>query len=238
MIGTVQALLVAVLAVLPGALYTLARENFGATWAWRRTDTATQIFRFLSASALFHALFAPLSYVAYQKLVITGALAYGDRISFWWWAAIGAYVVVPYLLGYATEWSRDWTESPSRLINWPKRAIRWMLSFIGGRYPEPRAWDWFFSRSPIGIVRLRLTNDEWKAGLWADSFASGYGEDGDLYIAETYLLNEDGTLRLEDGRPISGEAGLLIRWSEVRYLEFSPWVTEETGNDEGGNNDG
>lgn len=59
MIGTLQALLVARGSA--GALYTLGRENFGATWAGRRTDTATQIFRFLSASALFHALFAPLT---------------------------------------------------------------------------------------------------------------------------------------------------------------------------------
>lgn len=78
-------------------------------------------------------------------------------------------------------------------------------------------------------------NDEWKAGLWADSFASGYGEDGDLYIAETYLIENDGQLQLqEDGRPVPGGVGLLIRWSEVRYLEFSPWLTEETDNGEDG----
>lgn len=99
MIGTLQALLVAVFAVLPGALYTLARENFGATWAWRQTDTATQIFRFLSASALFHAIFAPLTYIAYQTLVVTDALAYGDRISWWWWAAIGGVCQRPLPLG-------------------------------------------------------------------------------------------------------------------------------------------
>lgn len=235
MIGTLQALLVAVFAVLPGALYTLARENFGATWAWRQTDTATQIFRFLSASALFHAIFAPLTYIAYQTLVVTDALAYGDRISWWWWAAIGAYVSVPYLLGYTTEWSRDWKESSQRLLKRPKRGVKALLSFIGGKDPEPRAWDWFFSKRPVGIVRLQLMNDEWKAGLWADSFASGYGEDGDLYIAETYLIENDGQLQLqEDGRPVPGGVGLLIRWSEVRYLEFSPWLTEETDNGEDG----
>jgi uncharacterized protein DUF6338 len=114
-----------------------------------------------------------------------------------------------------------------------------MLAFIGGRNPEPRAWDWFFSKKPTGTVRLQLTNDEWKAGLWADSFASGYGEEGDLYIAETYLANEDGTLQLDcNSQPISGEAGLLIRWSEVRYLEFSPWEADETGDSNDGNGDG
>ena len=81
MIGTFQALVIALVAILPGALYTIARENFGATWAWRQTDTATQIFRFLSASAIFHAVFAPLTFVAYKKLVITHALTEGHRQS-------------------------------------------------------------------------------------------------------------------------------------------------------------
>jgi hypothetical protein len=85
--STFQALLVALLAVLPGAVYTLARENFGASWAWQHTDTSTQIFRLLGASAVFHAVFAPLSYRAYQELVVTHEAAKGETLSWWWWAA-------------------------------------------------------------------------------------------------------------------------------------------------------
>jgi Family of unknown function (DUF6338) len=87
-IGTFQALAIALVAVLPGALYTIARENIGASWAWRQTDTATQIFRFLSASAIFHAVFAPLTFVAYRKLVVSHAMTEGHRVSLWWWALI------------------------------------------------------------------------------------------------------------------------------------------------------
>jgi hypothetical protein len=67
MIGTLQALLVALLAVLPGALFTIAQERSGATWAWRHTDAATLILRFLSTSAIFHAFFAPVTYHAYNN---------------------------------------------------------------------------------------------------------------------------------------------------------------------------
>lgn len=66
-ISTFQALLVTVIAILPGAVYTIARESRGASWAWRKTDAATLIFRFLTASAFFHLLLAPVSYAAYQQ---------------------------------------------------------------------------------------------------------------------------------------------------------------------------
>jgi len=45
-VTTFQALLVAVIAVVPGAVYTIACESHGVSWAWRKTDAATLIFRF------------------------------------------------------------------------------------------------------------------------------------------------------------------------------------------------
>jgi hypothetical protein len=47
-VTTFEALLVAVIAVLPGAVYTIARESHGASWAGRKTDAATRIFRFVA----------------------------------------------------------------------------------------------------------------------------------------------------------------------------------------------
>lgn len=48
MVTTFEALLVAVIAVLPGAVYTIARESHGPSWACRKTDAATRIFRFVA----------------------------------------------------------------------------------------------------------------------------------------------------------------------------------------------
>ena len=232
MIGTLQALLVAVIAVLPGALYTIARESHGASWAWRGTDGATLIFRLLTFSAVFHLVFAWLTYRAYQKLVVTCDLYNGKPISWWWYCALLAYVAVPYLWGVLVE-KQHRRKFIQKMLGWKviQKVPRWakpgrLISWWQSDSPrELRAWDFLFSKQQVGIVRLRLTNDEWKAGLWADSFASSYGEEGDLYLADQYLVDKDGVLLQDDaGGYQSGGAGLLIRWTEVRYLEFSEWV--------------
>lgn len=238
MIQTFQAFLVVLVAVLPGAVYTIARESRGATWAWRQTDAGTLAFRFLCASAVYHAILAPLTYHAYQKLILTHALGNGQTLSWWWWAVLLAYVVVPFLLGVLTEKGRGWRDSD----HCAQKAVSRLVSVYAGSSPEPRAWDWFFDKKPTGIMRLRLTNGEWKAGLFDQhSFASGYGEEGDIYLANEYVVDEDGVLA-DDGSGGYESAGvdLLIRWSEVRYLEFSEWTepTAETLEKESDASDG
>jgi hypothetical protein len=238
MFGTLQALLVAAIALLPGAAYTIARESRGATWAWRQTDAATLVFRFLTASAVFHAALAPVSYRAYEHLLVTHKLSQGQTVSWRWWPVLVGYVVIPYAVGAITENARSWQEDAP----WFKRAISRIAAIYAGRSPEPRAWDRFFGRRPYGIVRLQLTNDEWKAGLWSDrSFASQYGEDGDLFLADEYVVDENGVIRVEgdstDGDYQEAGVGVLIRWSEVRYLEFAEWPADNIEQD-GSNHDG
>jgi len=201
MFGTLQALLVATLAVLPGAAYTIARESRGATWAWRQTDAATLIFRFLTASAVFHAMLAPVTYRAYEHLLVTHKLSLGQTLSWRWWPVLVGYVVVPYMVGAVTENARAWRDDDC----WLKRVVSRIVAVYAGQSPEPRAWDRFFGRRPYGIVRLQLTNDEWKAGLWSDrSFASQYGEDGDLYLADEYVIDENGVI-LREGENAEGD---------------------------------
>jgi hypothetical protein len=231
MMSTFEALVVALLAVLPGALYTLARENFGASWAWQQTDTSTQIFRFLGASAVFHAVFAPLSYRAYQQLVVTHAATQGKTLSLWWWAVLVGYIALPYTWGALTESSRNWRDSSCWLIRWPTKVLAWCLSLFVGKSPEPRAWDWFFSTPGLGgYVRLKLANGGgWKAGIWVDSYASGFGVDPDLYIAEEIAIDDDGEVILDDSEAREPELlgrGLLIRWSEIQYLDFMQFDAE------------
>lgn len=229
MVATFQALMIALIAVLPGAVYTIARESGGASWAWRRTDTGALVFRFLCASAVFHVLWAPVTYSAYQRLVGSQtlvAVAEGRTLSWWWWVVLLAYLCIPFAVGSLTEMGRQWRTSSSLV----KKAVSSIVALYAGSSPEPRAWDWFFDKQKSGIMRLKLTNDEWKAGLWADSFASGYGEDGDLYLAYEYLIDDDGILlRDENGKYKSAGVGILVRWSEIRYLEFSEWDDSNHG---------
>lgn len=219
---TFQALVVAIIAVLPGAVYTIARESHGASWAWRKTDAATLIFRFLATSAAFHALLAPATYYAYRHVVLTGADA-PEGLPWSWWAAVAAYIAIPYLVGAWVEDSREWKPSSRRVIGLPKNALKRVLAFVSGTDPEPRAWDRLFSKNRTGYVTLRLKDsDEWKAGLWyRPAYASAYGEDQELYIAEQIAVSADGAVSYDDnGDPIYFGAGLLIRWSEVEYIEF------------------
>jgi Family of unknown function (DUF6338) len=95
---------------------------------------------------------------------------------------------------------------------------------------------WIPGANPFNVVRgargkrLCLVNDEWKAGLFnKESSASGYGEEGDIYLAQQYLVDEDGFPRSVDGRLVSAGTGLLIRWSEIRYVDFMPWTTPPRG---------
>ncbi|MFD9664872.1 DUF6338 family protein [Rhodococcus sp. NPDC059968] len=67
--STFQALAVALLALLPGALYELAREQRAGRWGLRGAD---QIFRLLGFSVAFQVLIAPLTYWLYSHYIVTG----------------------------------------------------------------------------------------------------------------------------------------------------------------------
>jgi hypothetical protein len=223
-IATFQALLVAAIVILPGSVYTIARESRGASWAWRSTDAATLVFRFLTASAFFHLLLAPIGYAAYHHVVADHMLAAGRPFPWAWWGWLAGYLLVPYLFGIWMEGARTWKPSQRRILGSPKNLLIWIPRAIGGDANEPRAWDRLFSKDRTGYIILRLKVGEYRAGLWfAPSYASAYGEDKDLYVAEQIAVGPDGAVEFgEDGKPINLGVGLLVSWSEVDYVEFVP----------------
>lgn len=213
MVSTFQALAVAVLLVLPGAAYTFALERVAGAFG---VSLADRVIRFIAASAVFQAFFSGPVWWAYREWVRTGRLTEGD-------VPIGAvqatalvYVLVPTLVG-------------SLVGHGANRRWRWVTWLIG-KAPEPRAWDFLWRRNDRGIVRVRLKSGNWLAGMYGaassgmSSYASGHGEDGDLFLAEALTVDPDtGAFDLdEDDRPVrlEGSPGLLLRWEEVEYLEF------------------
>ena len=156
MVGTFQALLVLLVAVLPGAVYTVALEHRGETWAWAATKDATgQLLRFVASSAAFHAVFAPVTYWAYRKLIVTHDLATGQPITLWWWPVLLAYLFIPYVWGDITGRSRHWGPHSRRF----KRCLKWFVELYTVAAREPTAWDWVFGkRDRQGWIRLRLTD--------------------------------------------------------------------------------
>jgi hypothetical protein len=212
MISTFQALAGVVLALLPGAAYTFAYERVAGPFGISLSD---RLIRFLAASAVFHAVLAGPELLLYRHFVVTGRLGRGD-VNWLLVAAVAlAYMAVPTAAGTLVGLGRQ--------RNW--RGVRLL-----GDTPEPRAWDYLWRLGVPGVVRMKLKSGTWLAGVYGTtvsgrrSYAAGYPESGDLYLS--LQLRVDAVTgefaRDDDDRPlpVPGGSGLLVRWSEIEYLEF------------------
>jgi hypothetical protein len=77
----------------------------------------------------------------------------------------------------------------------------------------------------VGWVLLRLKSGRWVGGEFgASSFAAGYPEPVDIFIAKEFEVDQDAEdfVRNPDGDPVERGWGLLVRWDEVEYLVVSP----------------
>jgi hypothetical protein len=213
-VSTYQALIVAFLAVLPGATYTFAFERevgaFGVSFADRAV-------RFLAASAVFHALFAGATYELYRRLILTRDLADGGTPLLAVEVLALVYLAVPFVTGKIVAQGH----------NRRKRWAQWLL----GPGVEPRAWDWVWRRS-AWVVRLRLKSGSWLAGCYFRSdddrsYAAGYPEDGDLFLGRLIQVDPKTGLFLPDAQGglqfTANPEGLLVRWSEVEYMILRKW---------------
>jgi hypothetical protein len=210
---TLAALGVAVLAVLPGAAYTFAFESRVGPLKARASD---RVVRFLAASATFHAVFAGLTYYLYRTEILSGRLTHG-KINPWLieLAAI-LYVLVPWLIGWA--------------VGGVQRSGRpsWVKTLVGSWHP--RAWDYVFTEKGASYVRLRMKSGTWIAGTYAQlegqlgAYASGYGEEPDLYLNPGLTVDPDtGEFETDtDGNPVPNGCSVLVRWDEVEYAQFIP----------------
>lgn len=211
MFNTLQALGVALLALLPGAAYTYAFEREAGSFGAGASD---RLIRFLSASAIFQAAFSGLTYFVYVHSIRSGDLQKGT---------VDAWVVELAALGYiGIPIAVGWLIGHAKNEGW-----RWARLFVGPA-PEPRAWDHLWARKPVGVARIR-TDHGYVAGFFGKrksdgqtSYAAGYPESGDIFFTRTvavdattgeFIPDEDGNYRYTDG-------GFLIRWDEIRYLEL------------------
>jgi hypothetical protein len=177
-IGTFQALLVALIALLPGAAYTFCYERQAGAYGIQLAD---RLVRFVVSSALFHAVFSGAEFLLWKHGRLD-SVAGVRELSAWQvqGAALG-YILIPAAVGtiIGLGSKNDW---------------RWTRAIVGTSR-HPRAWDYVWSRKKRLIVRLRLTSGEYLAGLYARSatdqsaYASGYGEDADLYLYEQFVVD-------------------------------------------------
>lgn len=192
--SNVAALLVFVVAVLPGASYTWAFErevgSFGVTLADRT-------LRFVAVSVAFHLTLGWPEYwfyrVALNKHGFDGAQFAAA------WGAVVLLSVLPALAGsylgrlYAARRldKPSWLQRQANAGKVTKRALDYMV----GHERAPRAWDDIFSERPTTYVRVRTTDGSWMAGLFASrSYAAGYPNQPDLFLEQAWSLKDDATL--------------------------------------------
>lgn len=212
MISTFSALAVAVLALLPGAAYLFAYEREAGAYSVGLSD---RLVRFLAASAVMHALLSAGTYWAYRHTVVGGDLRAG-RVPLWAVeAAAVAYLLLPTAAGLVVGRGK-------------RNGKRWAAVLVGNS-PEPRAWDYLWSSAPSGYVRARLKSGSWIGGHFSTddqgrrSYASGYPEAGDLYLARRAELDPDtgNFVTDSDGDAVLLPTGLLVRWDEVEVLDIT-----------------
>lgn len=205
---TFEAVGVAAVALLPGALYVWGFERQVGNWGIGVPD---RLLRFFGVSAFLHVATGPLTYSLWATY--RDVLSTGQHVSLWLWFAAIVYVGAPFvagtLVGTGTRRGRPW----ARVVTGPNRA--------------PRAWDHFFAGRPHGWARLRLRSGIWVAGFYTTetqgvpSYAAGYPEQQDLFLTETAEVDPaTGEFILETGAPVVRGMSLLIRWDEIEFLEF------------------
>lgn len=204
---TLEGLAVALLVLLPGALYTWAFEQVAGRWG---ISLADRLWRFLGASAVLQAIAAPVTYQVWRHYLASGGLARGEYSHLPWllWASVVLYIVIPLVLG--------------RVVGEAARARKPWVRFVLGAEPVPTSWDLVFSQGATFWIRLKLKTGPWVGGAFADgSYAAPYPEPPDLYISEVAEVDAlTGAFVLDaQGKPVLTDSGLLIRWQEVEYAE-------------------
>jgi len=212
--STLQAILVTILAVLPGALYTWGFEQQAGRWGATAVD---RVQRFVGVSAFFLVLELPLIYQFYRSFVVSGDIDKGRPLPVWVWFMPILFVIIPAGIG--------------RFVGRAAYERKPWVTLLTGPSPAPRAWDDLFSGPDMnGWIRLRLKDKTWVAGLWGESvttglksYAAGYPENQDLLVSELVEIDDDGNLATGvDGGLILTSRSLLIRWDEITYAEYIP----------------
>lgn len=216
------AVAVIAVAVLPGSMYTWAFERQVSAYGANLADRA---LRFVALSVIFHLTLGWVEYVLFRSAFAGERFGAGQFAIVW--TALVVLVMVPSLLGtvigglYASRSDRDgWSAIRRRLSAQHEDRI---LQFILGRTPAPRAWDNMFSERLNLYLRVETTDGTAIAGLFADkSYAGGFPHDADLYLEESWSMNDDGSLRERLGYPVYLPAGQI-----ARIETLNPWDQEQ-----------
>lgn len=216
--ATLDALLIGLLAFLPGGVHT---------WAFERVTGKSEhlvgdrLPRLLAASALYLVLAIP----AFPILeTVARSASSGTTTDGWrYTVAVTVLVVVPFVIG----------SGAGALTNRRHQSgvVGWLGRRVGGVGHASRAWDHLFATKGLtGTIRVVLNDGTQVIGTWAQrtgagapgnppalSYASGYpSQQRDLYISQLIRID------YPDSTQNHTDAAAWIPVEAVRYLEFYP----------------
>ena len=91
-------------------------------------------------------------------------------------------------------------------------------------HPTSKPWDYVFSQRQPYWIKVTLTNGTKVGGKFAGkSFASSTPSEEQIYLEETWILNDQGGFEKVKNR----SAGIIIMSKEISYLELINYEGEE-----------
>lgn len=202
---TAVGLLLLVVAVLPGLVYTLAFERQAGAYGVALAD---RTLRFIAVSALFHVLAAWPEYWVWRLTLGPGDRLLAADFAILWVSAV-LLLLLPALTGTLVGQAYVHRDDRPR---WQQGLLRWTI----GPELAPRAWDDFFSERPSTYLRVRTVDGTLHAGLFASqSYAAGFPQPPDLLLEEAWSIDaESGELVAPLGYPLYIAPG-QITWMEI-----------------------
>jgi hypothetical protein len=198
---SLAALIIAVLFLLPGAVYTWSFEREAGNFGVKLAD---RTFRFVTFSMIFHIILGWAEYFVFRVVGPFNGIGVAQFAAIWGSTVfnVGVPAAIGTTLGglYATRNDRTQWRNIRKFIS--GEAERKLLRLTLGKDPAPRAWDHFFSERPACFLRIRTVDGEAIAGMYADrSYAGAFPHDCDLLLEETWSQDEDGQLNAPLGYP-------------------------------------
>jgi hypothetical protein len=209
------ALLVLLVSVLPGSVYTWAFERQASAYG---VTLADRVLRFIGMSVVFDLLLAWPAYGVWRAAFAGRAFGTGQFALAWAVVVIG--FTVPALTGtvvgglYASERHRPGWRRTRRLLR-PAGEER-ILSLVVGRGREPRAWDAVFARPPNTYLRIRTVDGDWVAGRFGEQSRAGrFPNDTDIWLEEAWPTMADGAIG-----PAGLGYGVYVPASRIAWIDM------------------
>ena len=194
---SLNGLLIIAFGVVPGYLFSVGRQKAVVTGT---RESAQVLLESIAGSMVFWV-------IAGSALVMTGLMDSKPKLAI---LGIGiAAVVLPLGLGIFYGMLERGQRS---LFGWN------LIQTI------PKAWDYRFSRGRPLWVLATFKDGTRIGGAWHEnSFASSYPNEEDVFIETVVELDERGRFVA----PLKGSAGVWIKASELKCLEFFQWEAND-----------